>query len=218
MKIAGAIFDLDGTLLDSMGAWHDLGTNYLRGRGYVPPATIHQDLLRLSMLQAAHYMKELGVRDDEQKIYDDMCAMIAEFYGRRVQAKPGALALLQRLDAMGVKMCVATATDRPLVEAGMRRAGMERYISRVFTCKELNTTKHEPLIFETARGFLGTVPEETWVFEDARHCAVTAAGAGLRVCGVYDPSEPDQDALKAASDVYVRTFEEALAIFGGEEA
>ena len=107
-----------------------------------------------------------------------------------------------------------TATQ---AEAAFSRTGIVRHISRVFTCTELNTAKHESLIFDAARAHMGTPLDETWVFEDARHAAETAKRADYRVCAIYDASEPDQDGLRAAADAYIRSFEEAPALFYPEK-
>ena len=211
MGIKGAIFDIDGTLLDSMGAWRTVGSDYMRRRGFVPPDDLDATLLRMSLIEGAEYISSLGVPGTPERLRLEMNEMVDEFYRERVCARAGVPELLRALSAAGVRVCVATATDRAQVEAGLKHTGIARYIERIFTCTELETTKHEALIFNTARDFMGTPTAETWVFEDARHAAETAKRAGFRVCAIFDPSEPDQEGLKAAADVYLTTFENAAA-------
>lgn len=209
MAITGAIFDVDGTLLDSMGAWLTVGSDYMRSLGLEPPAGLDDAILRLSLEEAAEYLRALGVPGSAEKIHMDVNGFVEDFYENHVAARPGVPEMLRAFRENGVRMCVATASDRKQVEAGLEHAGILRYIDRIFTCTELSTTKHHPDIFHAAREYMGTARETTWVFEDARHSARTAKTAGYRVCGIFDPSEPDQDGLRAVSDLYLLTFEGA---------
>lgn len=208
LNIAGAIFDMDGTLLDSMGAWYDAGSCYMRSQGVPPPPTLNDDLLRLSLAEAAAHMQALGVNKPVEQIHAGFNSMMDEFYATQVCARPGVREFLARLSRAGVRISVATASDRTQVETALAHTGIDTYIERIFTCTELHTGKHEPVVFNAARAFMGTDIAETWVFEDARHAACTASNAGYRVCGVYDPSEPDQPGLRAVADIYIRSFEE----------
>ena len=208
LNIAGAIFDMDGTLLDSMAAWYDAGSRYMRSLGMTPPPSLNHDLLRMTLAEAAAHMQALGVNKPVEEIHAGFNSVMDEFYACQVRARPGVPEFLARLSSAGVRICVATASDRYQVEMGLAHAGLARYIERIFTCTELHTGKHEPAIFNAAREFMGTDKSATWVFEDARHAACTAKNAGYRVCGVFDPSEPDQSGLRAAADVYVKSFEE----------
>lgn len=211
MNIAGAIFDMDGTLLDSMGAWYDAGSRYMRSLDMTPPPTLNDDLLRLSLAEAAAHMQALGVNKPVEEIQAGFNSMMDEFYASQVCARPGVPEFLARLRRAGVRVCVATASDRYQVEMALAHAGIAQYIERIFTCTELHTGKHEPAIFNAAREFMDTDINATWVFEDARHAAATAKNAGYKVCGVHDPSEPDQPGLRVVADVYIKSFEEFSA-------
>ena len=208
--IAGAIFDMDGTLLDSMGAWVTVGSDYMHLQGMTPPPTLDDDILRLTLADAAAHIRSLGVNKPAHEIQAGINAVMDDFFLNRVEARPGVREYLERLRNAGVRICVATASDRTQVENGLRHAGILGYIERIFTCTELNTGKHEPKVFDAAREFMGTDIDATWVFVDARHAAQTAKSGGYRVCGIYDPSEPDQDELREAADVYIKSFEELL--------
>ena len=205
-----AIFDMDGTLLDSMGAWYTAGSRYIRSLGMTPPPTMDEDILRLSLAEAAVYMRDLGVDKPLDEIQAGFNAVMDDFYANHVEARPGVPEFLEKLRRAGVPMCVATASDRYQVEMALKRNGIFRYFARIFTCTELDTGKHEPKIFHAAREFMGTDTRDTWVFEDARHAAQTAKAAGFRVCGIADASEPDQGELMRTADVYVREITELL--------
>jgi len=208
MLITGAIFDMDGTLLDSMGAWYTAGSRYIRSLGMTPPPTMDEDILRLSLAEAAVYMRDLGVNKPLDEIQAGFNAVMDDFYFNEVEARPGVHEFLETLKKKGVPMCVSTASDRYQVEAALKRTGLFGYFGSIFTCTELNTGKHESKIFDAAREFMGTNTDTTWVFEDARHAAGTAKKAGYKVCGICDASEPDQKELEEIADVYVVSVEE----------
>lgn len=116
MKISGAIFDVDGTLLDSMSIWDTIGADYLRSIGYIPRENLNEIFKNMSLLQAAEYYRnEYGVTLRVEEIMSGVNAMLEQFYQYEAPLKPGAAELLARLRQNRVKLCIATATDRYLV-------------------------------------------------------------------------------------------------------
>lgn len=204
MKISGAIFDVDGTLLDSMFIWDTIGESYLRSIGYEPRENLKEVLQNMSLWQAAcYYRKEYGVTLDEEEIMEGVNAMLERYYRCELPLKPGMAELLMQLHREGVKLCIATATDRYLVEAALSRLGVLSCFSGVFTCSEVGHGKDEPYIFETALAFLGTEKAETVVFDDALYAIRTAKAAGFPVAAVYDSFEAGQAEVRALSDFYL---------------
>lgn len=204
MKISGAIFDVDGTLLDSMFIWDTIGESYLRSIGYEPRENLKEVLQNMSLWQAAcYYRKEYGVTLDEEEIMEGVNAMLERYYRCELPLKPGMAELLMQLHREGVKLCIATATDRYLVEAALSRLGVLSCFSGVFTCSEVGHGKDEPYIFETALAFLGTEKAETVVFDDALYAIRTAKAAGFPVAAVYDSYEAGQAEVRALSDFYL---------------
>ncbi|MEY8233071.1 HAD hydrolase-like protein [Oscillospiraceae bacterium 50-16] len=119
MRIRGAIFDVDGTLLDSMFIWDTIGETYLRSIGYEPREKLNEVFKNMSLFQAARYYRtEYGVTLSIDEIMNGVNAMLERYYRFEVSLKPGVAELLAQLQASGVKLCIATATDRYLVEAG----------------------------------------------------------------------------------------------------
>lgn len=210
MKLKGAIFDLDGTLLDSMGAWDTIGEEYLLTKGYTPPPNLWETLKTLSLLQAAvYFQEEHGLQESAEEIMAQINALIEAKYFKEIPFKPTALAFIKRLDRLGVKMCIATATDRHLVEAAMKRLGALEYFCGIITCTEVGCGKDRPLIYERALELLDTKKEETLVFEDALHAVETAKSAGFLVVGVHDASaDGDWEQIKKTADRHVHSFEE----------
>ena len=204
--IRGAIFDVDGTLLDSMGEWKAIGERYLKSLGLTPKEDLWEAFKPLTLDQAArYYQSHYGVSLSVEEIEEGINALIEEVYFVRAQLRPGVESLLAELKRMGVRMVIATATDRYLVEAALKRCGILHYFETIITCREAGS-KRQPGIYETALSALGTEKKDTWVFEDALHGARTAAEAGFPVLGIRDPTEEEQQALQAVSAVYLTDF------------
>jgi HAD superfamily hydrolase (TIGR01509 family) len=112
--------------------------------------------------------------------------------------------MLERLSRKGVKMCLATATDRESVEFVLKKLGIDKYFSKIFTSSEVGVGKREPLIYELALEYLGTPKDETYVFEDAYYAMKTAHNAGFKVAGVYDVNVTQTvDEIKSLCDCYI---------------
>jgi beta-phosphoglucomutase-like phosphatase (HAD superfamily) len=201
--IKGAIFDADGTLLDSMGMWDTVGQRYLASLGVAARPGLRQELFPLSLAQCAVYLRDHYALPLEPKaIEDGINGIIRHFYCQEVEAKAGAREFLAQLRWQGVKCTLATATEHSVIEEGLKRTGLFPLLDGLYTCGDLNTSKGEPYIFDYARDAMGTRTEDTWVFEDAVHAASTAYRAGYPVAGVADPYS-DQEALKKVCHVYL---------------
>lgn len=183
-----AIFDMDGTLTDSMGFWRGVGGEYLESLG-IPgcPENLWAVLGEMTMPEAAgELIRRFGLSGTPQAVIDGMNALMARHYARDVPLKPGVDALLAALAGRGVHMCVASATDEALVRSCLSRLGVLERFSFLLSCESLGAGKDRPDIYlEAARRF-GCRPEEAAVYEDALYAARTAAGAGFYVVGVYD--------------------------------
>ena len=207
MKLSGAIFDMDGTLLDSMGVWAKMGSTHLRTLGFEPRGDIDSFFTSFSFRQAAeHYKYEYGVPLTVEEIIKSINGAAEKKYRYEVQAKSGVPEFLQSLSERGVTMCVATNTDKDLCKAAFTRCGIIKYFKEIITCTELSSSKKEPLIYRECLKAMETSRENTLVFEDALFAASTAKRDGFKLCGVYDKYERREDELKAISDVYLTDF------------
>lgn len=183
----GAIFDMDGTILDSMGVWDTVAQDYLTQLGVMLPADLLERTRPMSMQQCADYFREeLGVSQTVPQIIDAVLRIMADHYCYDLPLKPQAKTLLQRLHQQGVHLCICTASDRQLAQAALSRLGVLKYFDFLMTCGEEQLNKDSPEIFERACARLGTAKTETVVFEDALHAIRTAAQAGFRVVAVHD--------------------------------
>jgi len=207
-NIKGAIFDIDGTLLDSMPAWDNVAADFLKSRGVTPKPGLNDGMRKLGGHQIPAYFKaEYGLHESEEGIQAGIRALLAEFYFHKAQLKDGAIQVLEALRGRGIKMCVATATERELVEPALRRCGILPYFGRVFTCPEEQTHKSDPDIYLSAAKFLGTEVSDTLVFEDALYAIRTAKTAGFPVAAVYDLSAGHREAeIRRLCDVYLESL------------
>ena len=207
MIIKGAIFDFDGTLFDSMSVWDTAGEDYLRGLGREPEPNLQKILKPMSLYQSACYIqKEYALSLSPEEIMDGVNKVVEDFYFHTAMPKPGVPEYLEQLRQQGVKLCIATATDRYQIEAALKRCGLDSYFEEIFTCTAVGHGKDEPHIYEAALKYLGTPKHETLVFEDALHAAQTAKAAGFPVAAVYDAHEPHQAALRSLADQYLEHF------------
>ncbi|GHU49617.1 hypothetical protein FACS1894127_3280 [Clostridia bacterium] len=208
IEIKGAIFDMDGTLLDSMFIWDNIAAQYLIDRGIQPEEKINEKFRSMSLTQAAQYYEErYDLKESVAEIESGINKMVENFYFNEVEPKDGVPELLGELASLGIRMCVATATDKRLAEAAIRRCGFSEYFVSIITCGEMGSGKDNPEIFYEALRRLGTDKKSTPVFEDADHALATARGAGFSTIGIYDKSYEDfQDDIEANSSLYIKSF------------
>ena len=208
--IKGAIFDFDGTLVDSMFIWDTFGEDYLRTLGKEPKENLTEAFKTFTLEQAAEYYREhYGVTLSVNEIVDGVNEMVTKLYKTKVTLKDGVREFLEALKSQGVKMCVATVTDRPIVEDVLNRLGIRDFFFEIFTCAEVGYNKETPHIYRAALEVLGTKKDETVVFEDALHALITAKKDGFRVVAVYDRHERNQTQMKENGDYYITDFKTA---------
>ncbi len=206
--MTGAIFDLDGTLLDSMAIWDNFGADYLRAKGIVPPGDLNQTLKPMSLPQAVDYFKAaFRLTDTPEEMMRQFGEQIEKKYRYEVKLKPHVAEFLENLKSRNVRMCVATATAHKQAEAALKKLGIFPYFSFILSCTEANCGKSQPEFFEQALKRLGTEKNQTVVFEDALHAVITAKSAGFRVVGVEDFSAGDDaEQIQSIADFYIKNF------------
>lgn len=216
--IKGAIFDLDGTLIDSMIIWAHTGERYLAGKGIQAEPNLKEILYTLTIEGGARYMKErYRLSESVEDIVCGINDMVKDFYANQVEIKSGAMKFLKDMKDDGIKITMATSNSRELILPALSRLNILKYFDRIFTCPEENTTKSEPDIFLTAAKYMGTAPAETWVFEDSYYSIEAAKKCGFKTVGIYDKEScQNQDLIRNTADLYFidipdyRTIKETL--------
>lgn len=185
-----AIFDMDGTLLDSMTYWRRLVWQYMERHGISVSPQLGEQLMNMRTGAAVEYLySHYSVGVPRQALWEELYSYILPCYQTEFVLKPGALDYLKRLREAGVRLCVATATDRFYAEAALGRNGVLPLLEFILTEREAGKSKDSPDIYLQAAQRLETVPGECVVYEDALHAAYTAKKAGFIVWGVADSTE-----------------------------
>lgn len=213
-RIRGAIFDIDGTLLDSMHFWKEIGLCYLAQKGVMPKKEFISKFNTLSLPEAAEcFHDEYGISGTIEEICAEINKLAEDFYFYEVLPKKDAELFLKKLAEKKIPICAATATDRYLVEAALKRCGLLSYFSGIFTCTEVGCGKESPLVYEKAREFLGTPKEQTVIFEDMLFAVQTAKKAGFLTAGVADDAAiAERSDLRKTADVLITSFSEAALL------
>ena len=213
MKIQGAIFDLDGTLLDSMGVWRKVDKDFLGKRGLPVPEDYMERVGTMSFPDAARYTVDLfHLSDTPQDLMDEWMEMAAYAYSNTVDAKPGVLPFLQTLKARGVRLSVATASNEVLFIPALKRNGLWELFDAVTTLKEVKRGKGFPDIYEKAAEKLGLTAESCAVFEDHPMGVRGALSGGFLTVAVHDVyADKEEEELRGIADYYLKDFNDALA-------
>ena len=207
-----AIFDMDGTLVDSMVYWENLATEFLESKGV---QTISSEILErikpMTMTEsAALFIQEYGLSGTAESVAAEMNAMMDEHYRKDIPLKPGAQVYLKALHRKGVTMCVASATAEDLMDACLTRLGVAHYFSFLLSCETIGIGKSRPDVYLEAAKRLGAQPEDIAVFEDALYAANTAKQAGFYTIAVRDDSnQPHWEKLTALADEKILDWQTA---------
>lgn len=215
-NIKGVIFDLDGTLIDSMGIWYDVDRKFLAENGVIdPPEDISDRMKKMTIDGAAKYfISEFGLSCTVEYVIGRIEELVRIEYEENIPLKPYAAEILDFLDSRGILCGVATATYASLAEAALKRCGIRERFAFLLTDREYPCGKKFPDIFLGAAKIIGANPNEILVVEDSLHCVETAKNAGFITAAIYDKaSECDRDALAETADFYISGLDEIENLF-----
>ena len=206
------IFDLDGTLLDSMQAWKNIGRDFLLKKGITPPSNLRQKMKNLTIPQAAQYfISEFSLALSVDEMVKEIIALVADKYKYEVQLKPYAFEFLEKQKRLGTKMCILTASEPNYIHAALERLAILPFFEFIMTCSQVGLTKQNPQVFHMAMEKLNGTIEDTMVVEDALYAIRSAKEAGFYVVGMEDETAME-DKLEIARlcNRYITSYKELL--------
>lgn len=211
-KYKGAIFDLDGTLFDSMGIWKDVDLAFFNRRGIEMPDDYQECIKDMHFKSMAIYTKErFNLPDDINDIMDEWCELCFDEYENQIGLKDGVYDYLISLKDKGIKLAYATANTTGLSEVCLKSNGIYELFDACAYLHETKSDKSDPDVYLLACERLGLIPSECIVFEDILPGIQGAKKGGFTVCGVYDKfSEKDECDIRKIADYYIKSFNELL--------
>lgn len=217
MKIKAAIFDMDGTLIDSLGVWNvlwaKLGERYLNDPSFCPDSNDDKAVRTLTLKDAMELIhSNYGLGENGSELLSFTNEVLTVFYQNQVELKAGVKEYLEHCMQNGIKMCIASATAPELLKVALKKCDIEKYFLKLFSCADLGKGKEEPDIYLLASKFLGEDIKETWVFEDSLVAIETATKIGMPTVGIYDPFNFGQERIREIATEYIAPKETLLKL------
>lgn len=210
--IKGAIFDLDGTLIDSMWVWEKIDYDFLSKRNLTFPDDLRVNIEHLSFVEVAKYFKHrFNLNENIEDIMQEWNDMAYSEYSTNVLLKPHAREFLLVLKSMNIRTAIATSNSRLLMNAALKNNGITDMFDAITTLDEAGKVKNSPEIYLLSAKRLNVQPSECIVFEDILPAVKGAKAAGMKVIGVHDSySEFQKEDIMRTADKYISDFQECL--------
>ena len=207
-NIKGAIFDLDGTLVDSMGVWHRIDDEFLGRRGFPADESYKQAVKTMKYETAAHYtIERYGLSETPEEVMAEWDSMALHEYRYNIKCKPGAAEFLNELKKRGIKIALATVSHRALLEAVLKGNHIFELFDVLTDVSQVSRGKEEPDLYWFAAKQMELEPEECIVFEDVLLGIDSAKRGGFYTCGVKDHSSYAEELeIRRLADCFVENF------------
>ena len=203
------IFDLDGSLVDSMWIWSKVDEVYMAKYNLHPPVTFHKDIEGKSYTETAEYFKDTfsNLKCTVEEIKKEWLDMTRDFYTKEVALKPGAFEFIRSAHEKGMLFGIASSNTKELIEAVLRSQHVEEYFTSIRTSCEVAKGKPAPDVYLKVAEDLHVEPQECLVFEDVPKGIEAGINAGMSVCAVDDEfSRPDEVEKKRLADYFIRNY------------
>lgn len=211
-NIKGVIFDLDGTLIDSMWVWDQIDIEYLSEKNLEVPKNLNDEIGHLSFNQVAVYFKErFKLKDSLDEIKQRWSDMAYYHYSTDIKLKEGVVEFLKFLKESNIKIGLATSNSRDLLEVVLKNNNIYDYFDAITITDEVSVGKHEPDVYLLAAKKLNVSPSECLVFEDIVQAIKGAKKAEMKVIGVADSRNlDDRDEIISLTDKFITNFNEMI--------
>ncbi len=210
--IDAVLFDLDGTLADSMWIWLDIDREFFASRHMPYPEDLNDAIEGMGFTETAVYFKErFHLSESVEELKALWNAMAEEAYRTKIPLKPGAEEFLFLLREKDIRCGIATSNTLPLVEEFLAARGVRDLFDAIATVCEVPSGKPSPDVYLLAAERLGVKPERCLVFEDVPMGILAGKNAGMRVCGVEDTYAAHlREKKRELADDYIEDFTELL--------
>lgn len=211
--IKGVIFDMDGTLIDSMWVWEEVDVDYVKRYQLVEPEGFYEAIEGMSFTDVAKYYKKTfpQIRDSVEQIKADWMEMGYRLYRDEVELKSGVKEFLEELKKRGIKIGIATSNDRDMTEMVLEARGILQEFDAICTSDEVKIGKPAPDVYLKAAEDLGVVPKDCLIFEDVPAGLMAGKSAGMKTCAVADKFSEDQiEKKRALADYFIQDYFEVL--------
>ena len=210
--IEAVLFDLDGTLVDSMWMWGAIDVEYLGRHGLTLPKDLQKAIEGMSFSETAVYFKKrFSLPEPLEEIKAEWIAMSKEKYAHEVSLKPGAREFLEYLKSHGYKTGIATSNGRELLNAVVEGQGLSPYFQCLMTSCEAGAGKPAPDVYLKVAEELNIDPKNCLVFEDTPAGVRAGKAAGAKVCSIFDLYARERQAEnRSLADYYIRDFYQVL--------
>ena len=188
-----SIFDVDGTILDSMEVWNTLASRYIQSLDRIPEKNLDEIVSEMSLEQSAIYLKKhYRINKQEEVIISEVLNLISDFYKYEVKLMPGFKDFITHFDSMNV---IGTSCDEELVKSALKRLGVLDYFEDIMTCSKVNKGKDNPGFYLACADILKQKPDNIFVFEDADYCIDAARKVGFKVIKIKDWRDLNEECI-----------------------
>ena len=188
-----SIFDVDGTILDSMEVWNTLASRYIQSLDRIPEKNLDKIVSEMSLEQSAIYLKKhYRINKQEEVIISEVLHLISDNYKYEVKLMPGFKDFITHFDSMNV---IGTSCDEELVKSALKRLGVLDYFEDIMTCSKVNKGKDDPGFYLACADILEQKPDNIFVFEDADYCIDAARKVGFKVIKIKDWRDLNEECI-----------------------
>jgi HAD superfamily hydrolase (TIGR01509 family) len=206
--IEAAVFDLDGTLVNSLIVWDvlwsELGKRFLNDSSFKPSEKEDKNVRTMTLKEAMEYINSIyNLTKMPNEVFEAATEVIREFYASEVKLKKGVDNFLEWCFSKNIKMCIASATEKELINIALEHCGIKKYFDKILSCADIKKGKEEPDIYLASQKIFGCSADKICVFEDSLVALTTAKKIGMKTVGIYDKFNYGQEDIRRLADAYI---------------